>query len=130
MNFIITVNIKRKGSTIKNSILLRCALLSLVFETVASNIFSLNCFFLPFFVNFYLSIFFPDVHYHINSMAPYSDYGFLFHKIGGFREDWCNDYYTSHYAKDAATILPVILLPKSCESVFGYNPLILLSSLT
>ena len=47
-------------------------------------------------------------------MAPYSDYGFLFHKIGGFREDWCNDYYTSHYAKDAATILPVILLPKSC----------------
>ena len=46
-------------------------------------------------------------------MAPYSDYGFLFHKIGGFREDWCNDYYTSHYAKDAATILPVILLPKS-----------------
>ena len=61
---------------------------------------------------------FPDVHYHINSMAPYSDYGFLFHKIGGFREDWCNDYYTSHYAKDAATILPVILLPKSCERLW------------
>ena len=57
--------------------------------------------------------FFPDVQYHINSVAPYSDYGFLFHKIGGFKEDWYNDFYSSHYAKDAATILPVVLRPKS-----------------
>ena len=55
----------------------------------------------------------PDVQYHINSVAPYSDYGFLFHKIGGFKEDWYNDFYSSHYAKDAATILPVVLRPKS-----------------
>ena len=46
-------------------------------------------------------------------MAPYSDYGFLFHKIGGFKQDWYHDYYSSHYAKDAATILPVVLRPKS-----------------
>jgi len=55
----------------------------------------------------------PDVQYHINSVAPYSDYGFLFHKIGGFKQDWYRDYYSSHYAKDAATILPVVLRPKS-----------------
>ena len=29
-----------------------------------------------------------------------------------------NDYYTSHYAKDAATILPVIWLPKSYERLW------------
>lgn len=55
----------------------------------------------------------PDIQYHINSVAPYSDYGSLFYRIFGFRPDWWNTFYGPHYAKDATTILPVVLRPKS-----------------
>ena len=55
----------------------------------------------------------PDVQYIINNVPPYSDYGALFYKMFGFETDWWNEFYSSHYAKDAVTILPVILRPKS-----------------
>ena len=67
----------------------------------------------------------PDIQYHINSVAPYSDYGSFFHKIFGFTTDWWNDYYSSHYAKDAVTILPIIMRPKSRGKIWlqSSNPL-------
>ena len=55
----------------------------------------------------------PDIQYHINAVPPYSDYGSFFYKIFGFNTEWWNSYYGPHYAKDATTVLPVILRPKS-----------------
>ena len=55
----------------------------------------------------------PDIQYHINSVAPYSDYGAFFYKIFGFEPHWWNTYYANYYSSDAATILPIILHPKS-----------------
>ena len=55
----------------------------------------------------------PDIQYHINSVAPYSDYGAFFYKIFGFEAHWWNTYYANYYSSDAATILPIILHPKS-----------------
>ena len=55
----------------------------------------------------------PDIQYHINSAAPYSDYGAFLYKIFGFAPGWWNPYYSPHYAKDAVTILPIVVHPKS-----------------
>lgn len=55
----------------------------------------------------------PDIQYHINSVAPYSDFGSFFHKIFGFQPHWWESFYGSHYAQDAVTILPIVLHPKS-----------------
>lgn len=55
----------------------------------------------------------PDIQYHINSVAPYSDYGAFFYKIFGFVPGWWNEFYAPHYAQDAVTILPIVLHPKS-----------------
>ena len=50
----------------------------------------------------------PNIQYHINSVAPYSDYGSHFHIIFGFKKDnWSDIFYKPHYAKDAVTILPI-----------------------
>lgn len=55
----------------------------------------------------------PDIQYHINSVAPYSDFGSFFYKIFGFQPGWWESFYGSHYAQDAVTILPIVLHPKS-----------------
>ena len=55
----------------------------------------------------------PDIQYHINSVAPYSDYGSFFHKMFAFEGDWWTSFYGPHYSQDAVTILPIVLHPKS-----------------
>ena len=60
----------------------------------------------------------PDIQYHINSVAPYSDYGAYFHKIFGFEPHWWNWAYSKYYSEDASTILPIILHPKSRGKVY------------
>ncbi len=55
----------------------------------------------------------PDMQYHINGVAPYSDYGALFRSMFGIKEEVWNSFYEEHYGKDATTILPVLLRPKS-----------------
>ena len=55
----------------------------------------------------------PDIQYHINSVAPYSDYGSFFYKIFGFNPSWWHEFYASFYQQDAVTVLPIVLHPKS-----------------
>ena len=67
----------------------------------------------------------PDIQYHINGVAPYSDFGAFFHKIFGFEGDWWKEFYGPHYAQDAVTILPIVLHPQRFILMQPYPGIIL-----
>ena len=66
----------------------------------------------------------PNIQYHINGVAPYSDFGAFFHKIFGFEGHWWKELYGPHYAQDAVTILPIVLHPQRFNLMQPYPGII------
>jgi len=55
----------------------------------------------------------PNIQYHISGVPLHGDYGTFFGKTFGFPRAFWDAYAAPNYGKDAATILPVVLHPKS-----------------
>jgi len=55
----------------------------------------------------------PDVQYHISGVPLHGDYGTFFGKTFGFPDWFWKAFAAPNYGRDAATILPVVLHPKS-----------------
>ena len=55
----------------------------------------------------------PNIQYHISGVSLHGDYGTFFAKTFGFPKEFWDAYAAIHYGKEAATVLPVVLHPKS-----------------
>merc|ERR1712029_43088 len=55
----------------------------------------------------------PNIQYHISGVPLHGDYGTFFGKTFGFPSSFWEAYAAPNYGRDAATILPVVLHPKS-----------------
>ena len=55
----------------------------------------------------------PDIQYHISGVPLHGDYGTFFGKTFGFPRAFWDAYAAPNYGRDAATILPVVLHPRS-----------------